>query len=94
MIVYLLLKIMVFLFNFIIWLLSSIFPISLLDLGINDKIDDFYNLFDSYASFALNGAHFLLGDFVLGLAGTALLLYTFYYTIYIPIKFVFKIFVK
>lgn len=94
MIVYLLLKIMVFLFSLIISILSSLFPISLLDLGVNDKINDFYNLFDNYATFALSGAHFLLGDFVLGLAGSAILMYTFYYTVYIPIKFIFKIVLK
>lgn len=94
MIIFLLLKAMVFLFNLVIAILSSLFPVSILDLGVDAKINDFYNLFDNYATFALNGAHFLLGDFVLGLAGSALLMYTFYYTVYIPLKFVFKIFIK
>ena len=93
MIVYLLLKVMVFLYGLVISILSSLFPLDLATLGLDDKIDDFYNLFDSYSEFALNGVHFLLGDFALGLAGAVLVIYVFYYTIYIPIKFMFKIFI-
>lgn len=93
MIIYLLLKIMVFFYNLVHSLLYLVFPIKFSELGIESQIDSFYNLFEDYSTFALNGAYFLLGDFVIGLATAAAALYVFYYTVYIPLRFVLKIFI-
>lgn len=94
MLIYLLLKVMIFLFTLLITILSSVFPVSISNLGLEDKIDSFYTLFENYSQFAFNGLYLAVGPFGISLLTSAMLLYTFYYTVYIPLDFLFKFFIK
>ena len=62
-----------------------------------DKMDQIYNYINKFFEIikcGLAGFKFIAGPIPFILGGTILLMYTFYYTIFLPIRFIIRVFFK
>ena len=82
-----LLMVMITLMTIIFGILAPLFPVI--------ETAEIYAVIDSFmeiVKIGLNGFHFLMGDIPFILAPVIMAIYIFYYTIFIPIRFIIKTF--
>lgn len=82
------LTIIITIINIVFNIITPLFPV-IDTTQINLYIDKFFDII----TVGLDGLHFIVGDFPFTIAPIILSIYLFYYTIFIPVKLILKVFI-